>query len=143
MPGYEYKVIPAPNRAVRVKGIKGTEARFANAVQTVMNDQAADGWQYLRTDTLPCLERQGLRARVTVYQNLLVFRREVAAEVAAVAPEVVAEAPTRLVLQSPVPDISEATVPGNGVADPEDDRLPDHRGSGQRVEPPMTARSGD
>ncbi|MEE9388983.1 MAG: DUF4177 domain-containing protein [Paracoccaceae bacterium] len=75
MPAYEYKVIPAPNRAVRVKGIKGTEARFANAVQGVMNDQAADGWEYLRTDTLPCEERQGLRGRTTVYQNLLVFRR--------------------------------------------------------------------
>ncbi len=92
MSAYEYKVIPAPNRAVRVKGVKGTEARFANAIQSVMNDQAGDGWEYLRTDTLPCEERQGLRGRTTVYKNLLVFRRglEVAEEV---APEPVSIAP--------------------------------------------------
>ncbi len=88
---YEYKVIPAPNRAVRVKGVKGTQARFANAVQVVMNEQAGEGWEYLRMDTLPCEERSGLRGRVTVYQNLLVFRRGIqSASVVELVPETVA-----------------------------------------------------
>ncbi len=75
MPRYEYKVIPAPLKGQKAKGVRSTQARFANAVEIVMNEQAAEGWEYQRTDTLPCEERQGLRARVTVFQNLLVFRR--------------------------------------------------------------------
>lgn len=72
---YEYKVIPAPQKGVKARGIKGTRERFANALQTIMNEQGLDGWQYLRTDTLPCDERQGLTRRSTVFQNMLVFCR--------------------------------------------------------------------
>jgi len=75
MPAYEYKVIPAPIKGQKAKGVRSTPARFANAVEILINQHAGEGWEYLRTDTLPCEERQGLRARVTVYQNLLVFRR--------------------------------------------------------------------
>ena len=75
MPVYEYKVIPAPKKGQRSKGVRGSENRFAHALQSVMNDQAADGWEYLRNDTLPCEERKGLRGKTTTYQNMLVFRR--------------------------------------------------------------------
>lgn len=72
---YEYKVVPAPARGLKAKGVKTAEDRFANALQTAMNEQAADGWEYLRADTLPCEQREGLMGKTTVYQNMLVFRR--------------------------------------------------------------------
>lgn len=72
---YEYKVIPAPTRGIKAKGIKTPEDRFAHALETEMNTHAADGWEYLRTDTLPSEQREGLMSKTTVYQNMLVFRR--------------------------------------------------------------------
>ncbi|WP_222611780.1 DUF4177 domain-containing protein [Shimia ponticola] len=72
---YEYKVVPAPVKGARARGVKGPRARFANALQTLMNDLGAEGWEYLRADTLPAEERQGLTSKVTVFQNMLVFRR--------------------------------------------------------------------
>lgn len=86
---FEYKVIPAPKKGKRGKGVRGSEGKFANALQNIMNDHGADGWEYIRTDTLPSEERTGLTGRTTVFQNMLVFRREledgeVAEEVAVV-----------------------------------------------------------
>lgn len=79
---YEYKVIPAPTRGKKARGLKSPADRFAHALGTVMNEMAAEGWQYLRTDTLPSEERSGLTGRTTVYQNMLVFRRDLEAEAA-------------------------------------------------------------
>ncbi len=72
---YEYKVVPAPPRGEKIKGVKGAEARFAMTIEALMNDQAADGWEYLRADTLPSEERHGLTNTTTTFRNLLVFRR--------------------------------------------------------------------
>jgi len=72
---FEYKVVPAPTRGKKAKGIRSSADRFANALSAVINDHAADGWEYLRTDTLPAEERQGLTGRTTVFRNMLVFRR--------------------------------------------------------------------
>lgn len=75
MPFYEYKVVPAPEKPAKVKGAKGP-ARFAAGLQDLMNELAAEGWEYHRADTLPCTERTGLMSRATVTHNILVFRRE-------------------------------------------------------------------
>ena len=80
MPRYEYKVVPAPTRGLKGKGIRGSEAKFANAIQTLMNDLGADGWEYLRADTLSLEERAGLTGTETSYKNMLVFRREKSSE---------------------------------------------------------------
>ena len=72
---YEYKVIPAPMRGTKAPGVKTNEDRFALSLETAMNDLAADGWEYIRADTLPCEQREGLMSKTTVYQNMLVFRR--------------------------------------------------------------------
>lgn len=72
---FEYKVIPAPKKGRKARGVRGTEKRFANALELAMNELAAEGWEYQRTDTLPCEERQGLTGRTTSFQNMLVFRR--------------------------------------------------------------------
>ena len=74
---FEYKVVPAPTRGVKAKGVKGTAARFAHALQDVMNELGAQGWEYQRTDTLPVEERQGLTGKTSSFQNMLVFRRVV------------------------------------------------------------------
>lgn len=77
MQRYEYKVVPAPARGEKAKGVKSTDARFALALTRLMNTLAADGWEYQRAETLPCEERTGLTRSLTVtQQHLLVFRRE-------------------------------------------------------------------
>ncbi len=104
MPRYEYRVVPAPKQGTKAKGVRSYEDRFAHALQSLMNALGAQGWDYVRADTLPAEERQGLTGRVTVYQNMLVFRRvvEVVAQVQmpfvpVVAPPVIAAPQVRLV----------------------------------------------
>ncbi len=72
---FEYKVVPAPVKGVKAKGVKGAEARFAHALSELMNHYAAEGWEYLRADTLPTEKRAGLTGKTTVFCNMLVFRR--------------------------------------------------------------------
>lgn len=81
MAQYEFRVIPAPTKGQKAPGIKTNEARFAYAVEELMNDLAQDGWMYHRADTLPMEVREGLRGTKTIFQTLLVFRREIAEEV--------------------------------------------------------------
>jgi len=80
MPGYEYKVIPAPKKPSKIKGVRGTDLKFAASLAEIMNHWGRDGWEYQRTDTLPCEERQGLTRKTTVFQNMLVFRRAIVDE---------------------------------------------------------------
>lgn len=75
MQRYEYKVVPAPKRGEKARGIKSTEDRFAFTLTQMMNDLGRDGWDYVRADTLPCDERSGLTGTKTTFQNMLVFRR--------------------------------------------------------------------
>jgi hypothetical protein len=75
MQRYEYKVVPAPRRGQKGKGVKGSDGKFAHALQQLMNEYGAAGWEYQRAETLPCDERVGLTGTKTLYQNLLVFRR--------------------------------------------------------------------
>ena len=77
MNSYEYKVLPAPARGDKVRGVKTTEDRFAHALSAALNAQARDGWEFLHAETLPAEERTGFTGRRTVYLNLLVFRRPV------------------------------------------------------------------
>lgn len=74
MPRFEYKLVPAPEKATKHKGLKGA-ANFAATLEDLMNALGAEGWHYLRTDTLPSEERSGLTSKTTVYRNILVFQR--------------------------------------------------------------------
>ena len=80
MPRYEYLTVPAPRKGEKNKGAKTPEARAAQAMQTLLNAQAAKGWEYLRADMLPMEERSGLTSKTVNYQTILVFRREIDAE---------------------------------------------------------------
>ncbi len=76
MARYEYKVVPAPSKTRRIKGMKTVEDRFAFGMEMLMNDLGAEGWEYLRAGTLPCEERSGIRGRTTEsIKHMLIFRR--------------------------------------------------------------------
>lgn len=75
MSGYEYRVVPAPRRGEKARGVKTTEERFALALTQLMNKLGREGWEYQRADTLPVDERVGLTGSKTTYQNMLIFRR--------------------------------------------------------------------
>lgn len=74
---YEYRVVPAPEKGTKAKGVKAPEDRFALMLEDMMNQFAADGWEYQRAETLPSHERAGLTSSTTVFRNVLVFRRPV------------------------------------------------------------------
>lgn len=97
MSGWEYKVVPAPTKGVKGKGVKGAEARFAHALEVLMNDMGADGWEFQRAETLPSIERSGLTGSTTEWRNVMVFRRAVEAAMDAFEPELL-PAPTPVVL---------------------------------------------
>ena len=112
MQRFEFKVIPAPKRGEKARGVKTTEDRFALALTTLMNQLGAEGWDYVRADALPCEERVGLTGTKTTFQNMLVFRRVTAGSTND-APQT-----SRLLLQEPMPAAprlgpADAPVPGN------------------------------
>lgn len=107
MSRFEYKVVPAPRRGEKIPGARTTPERFAAALSHVMNLLAAEGWEYLRADTLPCDERAGLTGTATHFQNLLVFRRDVAVDVVAV----VAPAPEVRIAPLPEAEATAAVIP--------------------------------
>ena len=80
MSAYEYRVVPAPRRGEKARGVKTTEDRFALALTQLMNKLGREGWEYQRSDTLPVEERVGLTGSKTTYQNMLVFRRSLASQ---------------------------------------------------------------
>ena len=104
MPRYEYKVVPAPTKGLKGKGVRGAEARFSYAVQELMNGLSGYGWEYQRSETLPSTERSGLTGSTTEWRNVLVFRRLRENDADAFAPELL-----------PAP---EARVPGTLEVDP-------------------------
>ncbi len=105
MSGWEYKVVPAPTKGVKGKGIKGAEARFAHALETLMNTMGQDGWEFQRAETLPSIERSGLTGSTTEWRNVMVFRRAVIAAMDAFEPELL---PAPEVVAQPVSPSSAA-----------------------------------
>ena len=98
MPRYEYKVVPSPRTPKKTRGIRGDEARFAFTIEEAINASAAEGWEFMRSETLPC-EHRGWFSRRTDTQTLLVFRRgrtEIAEEAPFVPSAVRAPADPRL-----------------------------------------------
>ena len=83
MSRFEYRVVPAPHQGTKAKGVKTTEDRFALSLTHALNNEAEDGWEYVRAETLPCDERKGLTGTQTTYQNVLVFRRAVSTDTSA------------------------------------------------------------
>ncbi|SDW17996.1 protein of unknown function [Ruegeria halocynthiae] len=79
MQRYEYKVVPAPQKGTKAKGVKTPEGRFATSIEQLLNQMGQDGWEYQRAELLPSEERSGLTGSTTNWRNVLVFRRALAA----------------------------------------------------------------
>ncbi|MEM9576022.1 MAG: DUF4177 domain-containing protein [Pseudomonadota bacterium] len=94
MSEYEYRVIAAPTKGQKAKGIKSAEDRYSHALELKMNEMAAEGWEYQRAEALPSVERSGLTSTKTTWHNLLVFRRLKIA------------APKEIPLTAPIPALS-------------------------------------
>ncbi|MCD9146379.1 DUF4177 domain-containing protein [Pseudophaeobacter flagellatus] len=92
MQAFEYKVVPAPHKGTKAKGIKTPESRFANSVEMILNEMASEGWEYQRAELLPSEERSGLTGSTTNWRNVLVFRRALAPATTQAAPQPLAEA---------------------------------------------------
>jgi len=75
MARYEYKVVPAPSKGRKARGVKTPEGRFALSIEDVLNQMGEEGWEYLRAELLPSEERSGLTSSITQWRNVLVFRR--------------------------------------------------------------------
>lgn len=103
MSSYEYAVIPAPGRAEKVRGARTGVERFSWTLASEMNRMAADGWEYVRAEVLPCEERSGLTSRQTVYHNVLVFRRELETEEFYEEPPVAAQTQQQAAVQPAAP----------------------------------------
>ena len=76
MPHYEYKVVPAPTKGEKTKGVKTPEGRFAHTVESELNRMGGAGWEYVRAELLPSEERSGLKSTTTQWRTVLIFRRE-------------------------------------------------------------------
>ncbi len=97
---FEYKAVPAPLRGTKAKGLKTTEDRFSLSVTNALNEHAADGWEFVRVETLPCESRRGLTGTQVTDQSVMVFRR--IKHAAASHPETT-EAPLPTLTLSPQP----------------------------------------
>ncbi|KIC42035.1 hypothetical protein RA27_01100 [Ruegeria sp. ANG-R] len=75
MQRYEYKVVPAPQKGTKAKGVKTPEGRFAASIEQLLNQMGQEGWEYQRAELLPSEERAGLTGSTTNWRNVLVFRR--------------------------------------------------------------------
>lgn len=98
MSAFEYSAIPAPIRSEKTKSAKTPVERYALTLTEEINRMAADGWEYLRAETLPSEERSGLTGRTTLFHNLLIFRRPKAA---AVKPSALTQAEAKPAIAAP------------------------------------------
>jgi hypothetical protein len=78
---FEYKTVGGPERGKRKRGCRTASERVAAAMEELIRAEAAEGWEYVRTDLVPVEERTSwLARRQTVHCAVLVFRRERGAE---------------------------------------------------------------
>ena len=101
---FEYKTVCAPRKALKIKGVKGADNRFAQTLTDVINALSADGWEYYRAESLPVDEKTGIMGKsVEKYLSLLIFRREKIEtyEEPAFRPAVQMQTPDPMILQTP------------------------------------------
>jgi hypothetical protein len=76
MDAYTYKCVAAPRRAKKTRDHRTPAEALVAAVEAVITEQAAAGWEYLRTDLVPMETKSGWMGPVTeTHQGVMVFRR--------------------------------------------------------------------
>ena len=75
---YDYKVVPAPKRAKKVKGVKTPEELFAVTLTDAINEVARQGWEYVRAEHMPAEASRRLvpQRPSRASRRVLVFRRQ-------------------------------------------------------------------
>lgn len=77
MPMFEFKVILAPRKAEKIKGVRGHDERYAHTLMNKINALGIGGWEYLRAESLPVDEKSSMMGKsVEKYLSVMVFRRE-------------------------------------------------------------------
>jgi hypothetical protein len=77
MTSYDYKVVPAPRRMRKVKGVKGSDELFALTLADSINEVARQGWEYVRTESFAAEAPGGwFRRAKTSEHAVMIFRRE-------------------------------------------------------------------
>lgn len=137
---YEYKVVPAPRRALKVKGLKTPTERFAHTLSERLNAETTGGWQFVRTETLPCEVRSGLRGVKSSTETVMIFQRlvamEPAAEPMAAAYEPVYEAPVYAERAEPQAAPYTAQDAHHYAPEPMAESLPEHEAAPAPSAPP-------
>ena len=83
---FEYKCVGAPERPKRLRGTWSRSDRVALAMQEIIDAEAVDGWEYLRTDLVPVEEKASFFSRTQEVQRaVLIFRRDALVERPALA----------------------------------------------------------
>lgn len=78
MTRYEYKAVSAPIRGEKTRGLKSAEDRLAAAFERLLNRMADDGWEFVRTESLPAEEKTTFGRATSVNAHIVVFRRPAA-----------------------------------------------------------------
>jgi len=136
MQKYEYKVLPAPQKGTKARGVKTVEGRFANSIEKLLNQMGLDGWEYQRAELLPSEERTGLTGSTVNWRNVLVFRRAVDAEARVIPVEDLSDS------NEPVSDGDENVPQAKPIPGPDAVKAPDPI-SEEADEPPLTKQRDD
>ena len=141
---FEYKVIPAPRTGQRRGSNRGPAGRFANAMEQIINAEAALGWEFQRAETLGAEERQGvMRKRVENFHSVLVFRRPLETETEA-AETLRDEPPLAAPVEDPAPEEVSSEVEPEPMAlseEPADNAEADQDEGEPAVEPEKPKKS--
>ena len=119
---FEYKVVPAPAKGTKAKGVKTPHGRFAVTIEQLLNDMGAEGWEFQRAELLPSEERSGLTGSTTNWRNVMIFRRTIVEEVAE-GEEKVSHAPAVEPVHVPQEPVLTATA-GDPLASPDAVQVP-------------------
>jgi hypothetical protein len=126
---FDYKVVPAPQRVKKVRGVSGAADLFALTLTDAINEVARQGWEYVRAETMTAEAPRGfLRRASTSEQTMLVFRRpreQLSPRLAAVPEEAPEDVPP-LEPPAPSPALSRRPI---------EDRV---QGAIRRREPPVS-----
>lgn len=73
---FEYKCVGAPERVKRRRGVRSRADWVALAMEEIIAAETVGGWEYLRTDLVPVVEKAGIFSRShEVHRAVMVFRR--------------------------------------------------------------------
>ncbi|HLS58839.1 MAG TPA: DUF4177 domain-containing protein [Paracoccaceae bacterium] len=73
---YEYRVVPAPRRLRKIKGVRSTPELFATTLTDAINAEARQGWEYVRSESMTAEGPSGwLRRGRIVEETMMIFRR--------------------------------------------------------------------